>query len=212
MQDLALHIGLVNSAYRLWATENDQQITVEDNAVVDARRSISPQSQFTLAGWVYWDGVATGASWATIFTKGAPGTETYGLYVKADGTLELALYRYVHEKSWSDFWGDSACADNDYAYRDFIDTPAYRLPHQTWVHVTATFGNETMRIYADGTQVAVQPVNTTWDCSGACYCRRDTTYLMINNVPLRIGLDLAPGSAHCLIAVCWTNCRYSAGR
>jgi hypothetical protein len=63
------------------------------------------------------------------------------------------------------------------------------------VHVTATFGNETMRIYANGVLVAQAIMNYVWDGGGACWCRNDTNYLIVNGDPLRIGLDLAPASA-----------------
>ena len=174
-------------------TQHDQQITVADDVALDLRRSLSPQAQFTLSAWVYWNGPMTGAPWGTIVTKGVPGTETYGLYVKANGALGFGLYRYTHEKSW---WvSDTDCADADYPLREFLETPTYRLPLQTWVHLTATFGNETMRIFANGSKVAEYVVNPTYDCAGLCSCRNDTTYLMTNSDPLRIGLEQAPESS-----------------
>jgi hypothetical protein len=179
-------------------TEKDQQITVADDAALDPRRSLSPQTQFSLAGWVYWDGAATGAPWATLLTKGTPGTETYGLYLKADGALALGLYRSYHEKCWYLWWGkwpdDPACADDTHIRREWLETPSYRLPLQTWVHLTATFGDEVMRIYADGVQVAEAVLNNSWE-SGMYRYQNTTNYLIINNEPLRIGLDLDPAAA-----------------
>lgn len=175
--------------------QHDQQITVADSAALDVRRTLSPQAQFTVSTWVYWNGVMTGAPYATLLTKGIPGTETYGLYVRADGAIAFGLYRYTHEKWWSDVWGDAACADEDHPRREWLETATYRLPLQAWTHLTATFGNETMRIYANGTLVQEYVVNPRRECSAACWCRNDTTYLLINTEPLRLALERAPATS-----------------
>ncbi len=180
--------------------QHDQCIDIPDNWAIDARRSISPQAQFTVSAWVYWNGAATGAPWATLLTKGAPDTATYALFVRSDGMLGLSLYRNYHETCWYCWFGtnstcdDRACADDNYIRREWVETPTYRLPLQTWVHVSATFGDETMRIYADGVKVAESIMNNMW-WGGLFRYQNTTNYLIINNDPLRIGLEASPPSA-----------------
>jgi len=173
--------------------QHDQQLTIDDDAASDLRRSISPSAQFTVSAWVYWNGNATGAEWGTVLTKGMPGTETYGVYVKADGALGFALYRQAHQKRWN-WLGDSACEDYDPALREWTQTAASVLPQQTWVHVTVTFGNEIMRIYVNDKKEAEYTVNPQVD-QGTCWSRSDTSYLIANSDPLRIGLDREPTSS-----------------
>jgi hypothetical protein len=181
-------------------TQKDQSIDIADSASLDARRSISPQYQFTLSAWVYWNGPATGAPWATVMSKGGPATATYGLFIKDNGAIALSLYRNHHEKCWYCWFGtnwscdDPACADENHVAQEWIETPTYRLPQQTWVHLTGTFGEERMRIYADGVKVADAALNGMW-WSGLFRYQNTTNYLVINNDPLRIGLDAASPSA-----------------
>jgi len=181
-------------------TQKDQSLDIADNASLDARRSISPQYQFTLSAWVYWNGTATGAPWATVLSKGAPAAATYGLFVKDNGAVALSLYRSYHEKCWYCWFGtnstcdDGSCADDTHTDRPWMETPTYRLPQQTWVHLTGTFGEEYMRIYADGVKVAEYYLSNRW-WSGLYRYQNTTNYLIINNDPLRIGLDAAPASA-----------------
>jgi hypothetical protein len=194
--------GQLNAVFNLnttGPTQKDQSIDIADNASLDTRRSISPQYQFTLSAWLYWNGAGTGMPYATVMSKGAPATATYGLYVNDNGAIALSLYRSHHEKCWYCWFGegtcdDGSCADENHVGREWIETPSYRLPQQTWVHVTATFGDERMRIYADGTNVADVALNGTW-WSGLFKYQNTTNYLIINNDPLRIGLDAAPASA-----------------
>jgi len=51
-----------------------------------------------------------------------------------------------------------------------------------------------MRIYADGVKVAEYYLSNRW-WSGLYRYQNTTNYLIINNDPLRIGLDAAPASA-----------------
>jgi len=115
-------------------TQKDQSLDIADNASLDARRSISPQYQFTLSAWVYWNGTATGAPWATVLSKGAPAAATYGLFVKDNGAVALSLYRSYHEKCWYCWFGtnstcdDGSCADDTHTDRPWMETPTYRCP------------------------------------------------------------------------------------
>lgn len=170
-------------------TQNDQFIEIADNAALDTARSISPQA-FTLSGWIYWNGNATGAAWATVLAKGVPDTATYALLVGTDGTLKFTLYRNVHYKCYGWFFGwiDDLCADSDGNRRDELLGP--KVPAGTWVHVTATFSkaDEMMRIYLDNDGVVSRTEGGTF----IYYNSPDhlyTNWLVINNDPLRIGLD-----------------------
>lgn len=175
--------------------EEGERVVV-DERVDDYGHSLSPANQFTLSAWVYWDGAVTDAPWATVLTKGGADAETYGLYIRNDGALAVGLTRVVHEKRWN-WLGDGACADSDYAIREMVGTwdgqapPTYVLPKQARVQVTATFGDETVRIYVDGVLKKQFALNYTWD-GGACYSRRDTQYLLRNAQPLTMGVQ--PGA------------------
>jgi hypothetical protein len=174
--------------------EEGERVVVDESAA-DLRRSLSPSAQFTLSAWVYWNGAVTDAPWATVLVKGPWDGEHYGLYIRQDGALAVALTRIVHEKRWN-WLGDGACADSDYAIREMVGTfdgatATYVLPKQTWVQVTVTFGDETVRLYADGVLKKQLALNYTWD-GGACYSRRDTQYLLRNTHPLTIGVE--PGA------------------
>jgi hypothetical protein len=176
-------------------TQKDQSIVIDDNAAFDPARSISPQA-LTLSGWVYWDGNATGAAWGTIFSKGAPDTATYGLLVGADGTLKFTIYRYAHFKCYGWFFGwiDGLCADSDGNRQESLLGP--KLPSGAWAHVTATFSaaNELMKIYLDynGTTTSSESTTRIYANSTDYWY---TNNLVVNNDPLRIGLDTAPSSA-----------------
>ena len=177
-------------------TQHDQQIEVADTAALDSGRSLSPQA-FTVSAWVYWNGNATGAAWATILSKGAPATATYALLVGTDGTVKFTLYRSVHYKcfGWFFGWSDGLCEDSNGYLRDELTGP--KLPLGDWAHVTATFSqaSETMRLYVDYNGTTPSPsARATW----RYYNSPDylyTNYLAINNEPLRIGLDAVPASA-----------------
>lgn len=189
-------VGL-NTVYSInpLLTQKDQYITVADD---DPARSISPQA-ITLSGWIYWDGNSTGAEWSTVLTKGAPATATYALLVKADGTLKFTLYRSAHNKCWGWLfgWVDGLCADSNANRRDELLGP--KVPAQKWVHVTATFSkaDEKMRIYVDNDGVQSSTEGSTrisWSASTTKGVIT-TNNLIINNDPLRIGLDADPASA-----------------
>lgn len=174
--------------------EGSERVVVDEDPA-DLRHSLSPANQFTVSAWVYWDGTITDAEWSTVLAKGHWDAETYGLYIRHDGALAVGLTRVVHEKRWN-WLGDGACADSDYAIREMVgtfdgSTVTFALTRRTWALVTATFGDETVRIYVDGALKKQVALNYTWD-GGACYSRRDTQYLLRNTQPLTIGLE--PGA------------------
>lgn len=195
--------GQLNTVFNLNSsgpTQKDHSIDIADSASLDPRRSISPQYQFSLSAWAYWNGTATGMPYSTVMSKGTPGTATYGLFIKDNGAIALSLYRSYHEKCWYCWFGtnstcdDGSCKDDTHIDRPWLETPTYRMPLQTWVHITATFGEEYMRIYADGIKVGEAYLSNQW-WSGLYRYQNTTNYLILNNEPLRIGLDAAPASA-----------------
>lgn len=165
-------------------TQFDQYIDVENH------ESVSPQREFTLSAWVYWNGVASGAEWGTVLSKGPASSPNYALYIAPDGRLKLSIYRNTHEKcwfSWFGYWDDGSCADDDYNQLvELVTTDA--IPAQQWVHVAATFSGETMRIYLDGALFEERSTTSTW--TSGLYKYRTTTNRLITNVyPLRIAGD-----------------------
>lgn len=172
----------------------NQDVAARDQLIqVPSDPSISPQHELTVSAWIYWQGIGAGSDWATILTKGQTGAATFQLAISKTGDLRLALLRNVHEKCWYCSFGsgslcdDRACADSD--YDQYIETQATGvIQPQGWVHVAASFGGETMRIYVDGVQVKATPVVDTW-WGGWFRYQRTTNRLVTNDRPLRMGLD-----------------------
>lgn len=176
-------------------TQHDQQIAVADTAALDSGRSLSPQA-VTLSAWVYWNGNATNAAWATILSKGAPATASYALLVGTDGTVKFSIYRNVHYKcfGWFFGWIDGLCADSDGNLLDELLGP--RLPLNEWAHVTATWSaaSEKMKVYVEYNGARPSSERATWRYyNGPDYLY--TNYLVTNTDPLRIGLDAVPASS-----------------
>lgn len=172
----------------------NQDVAARDQLIqVPTDASISPQHELTVSAWLYWQGIGAGSDWATILTKGQTGAATFQLAISKTGDLRLSLLRNVHEKCWYCSFGsgslcdDRACADKD--YDQYIETavPAV-IQAQGWVHVAASFGGETMRLYVNGVEVKSTPVVDTW-WGGWFRYQRTTNRLVSNDRPLRIGLD-----------------------
>ncbi len=175
--------------------QHDQQIVVADSAALDPGRSLSPQA-VTLSAWVYWNGNATGASWATILTKGPLPSASYSLLVGTDGAIKFRIFRSAHYKcfGWFFGWIDGLCADWDENRMEELLGP--KVPLADWAHVTATFSpaSELMKVYVDynGTTTSTQGITNYAGSSPDYYT---TNNLITNSDPLRIGLDAAPASS-----------------
>ena len=87
-------------------------------------------------------------------------------------------------------------ADSDYVERNILAGKTV-LPKNQWVHVTATFGGETMRLYLNGQKDTELYTTYTWhegwvdDFMYMTY----TNYLIPNNDPLLIGVEKADAPA-----------------
>jgi hypothetical protein len=154
--------------------------------------SLSPVREFTLSARVIRSDVASPPAWATIASKGTPGTESYGLYLSPTGQVRFALYRSRHDQCWYCAFGasslcvDWSCADSDdMVYEELTTTDA--VPVNRAAHVAATFGGDAMRIYIDGAQVAYK-ATAFW--GGTDYYRHyySTNSIADNGSPLRIGV------------------------
>ena len=172
----------------------NQGIAARDQLIeVATHASISPQHEFTASAWIYWQGIGAGSDWATILTKGTSGLETYQLAISKAGQLRLSLQRNMHDKCWHCSFGsnslcvDWSCADSDYDQHLELLAPS-PIPPQQWVHVAASFGGETMRIYVGGAEIASKPTSEIW-WSGWNKHQSTTNRLITSDRPLRIGLD-----------------------
>jgi hypothetical protein len=149
--------------------------------------SLSPLREYTATTWIRWLGVATGADDAFVYAKGTPDNATYALSIGADGQLSASIRRSVHKKCWFWFfgWVDNLCADTTYDETVTL-TATEPVPSGEWLHVTATFGGETMRLFLNGENLAEKPTTSTWT-SGSYKYQTTTRYLVSNSYPLRIG-------------------------
>ncbi len=196
-QNWKLAIGLLSDSgeqvFRLNLgnqSQKVQSIEVKDDS--NNHTSISPNRDFSVSGWAYWVGVAAGANEAVILSKGDPQTATYSLSVLPDGKIQFKIYRSVHEKRWYCWLGtDSTCSDNSAADGDYNEqvvlTSTKSIPTNAWTHIMATFGGESMKIYANGAIIGEKSITRTW-WSGLFKKRTTTTSLASNQNPLIIGI------------------------
>lgn len=168
-------------------TDRHERVSVADHS------SISPQHEFTVSAWIYWQGIGAGSDWATLLAKGTPDRENYRLMIRSSGVLRLTVLRNTHETCWYCSFGsnslcdNSACADEEFDELLAIDANR-AIPTQTWVHVAATFGGEVMRLYINGQLAAAGELSGLW-WDGWFRYQRTTNRLVTNDRPLRIGLD-----------------------
>ncbi|MFO0724033.1 MAG: LamG-like jellyroll fold domain-containing protein [Myxococcota bacterium] len=188
--------GMLNTIAGNAVFQMNQDVASRSELIqVPSDASISPQHELTASAWIYWQGIGAGSEWATILTKGPSTGATFELAISKSGDLRLGLLRNVHEKCWYCSFGsgslcdDRACADEE--YDQYIALTASGVIHpQGWMHVAASFGGEMMRLYVDGVEVQATPVVDTW-WGGWFRYQRTTNHLVVNDRPLRIGLDEA---------------------
>lgn len=172
---------------------NQEATDRHERVEVPSHSSLNPQHEFTVSAWIYWQGIGAGADWATILAKGPVGTENYKLSISKAGVLRLTVQRNAHDKCWHCSFGsdslcvDWSCEDTDYDETLSLDSST-SIPTQAWVHVAATFGGETMRLYVDSALAGQAVVTPVW-WSGWNRHLRTTNRLITNERPLRIGLE-----------------------
>ena len=172
---------------------NQEATDRHERVEVPSHTSLSPQHEFTLSAWIYWQGIGAGADWATLLAKGPAGTENYKLAISKAGVLRLTMQRNAHDTCWYCSFGsnslcvDWSCADSDYDQTLTLDA-SRAIPTQAWVHVAATFGGETMRLYIDTALAGQVVVTPTW-WSGWYRHQTTTNRLVTNDRAFRIGLE-----------------------
>ena len=110
--------------------------------------AVGPLHEYSVSTWLYWTGMGVNETWGTLLTKGPRQSATYALSISETGQIRSTINRRVKDKCWTGSC-DGCCADGGFNERTELTTAAV-IPLDTWVHVTATFGADWMRIYVDG--------------------------------------------------------------
>ena len=130
---------------------------------------------------------------ATVVAKGPTEAPNYALSITADGAPVLTHHRRARDKCWHcSFQSQSLCVDWSCADAEFDErmvlTGAATLPTQQWVHVAASFGGESMRLYVDGAP-AGQRSTTSRGWSGWNLHEITTAALTTSDEALRLGAE-----------------------
>ena len=182
-------------AFGLDANKPGQYISVADTSAT--HNSLHSNQEFTLSAWLSWNGNVTDTAPDAILWKGPGPAATYALAIGPDGRLQFSIFRSVHKKGWY-YWGgetadDGAVKDKDYAELNVLSGKTV-LPKNQWVHVSATFGGEAMRLYLNGQKDAELSTTYTW-WDGWDKYRTTTNFLIPNDQPLLIGIEKAEAPA-----------------
>lgn len=163
---------------------------------VEHHESLSTDNEHTIAARVKWWGVAPRAAQATLLSKGPPGGATYALYVTKEGKIKYTVHHNYHHKCWwLAPWGrdDGACRDPGYGSETIscvTDTP---IVQDEWVHVAATFGGHTMRVYVNGELACQRPTAHEWRGTFSHHVKLPVN-LVENEADLTIGRDASDPS------------------
>ena len=192
----ALVKGISDPKEKIFAFNLDKQtqyLAVGDTSITHP--SIHSEHELTLSAWLNWNGNITETAPDTIISKGPAGSATYSLSILADGKLQFTIFRRVHEKKWQcsggSCWDNDAVKDDEYNQQELLTSDG-PIPKGRWIHVAASFGAETMRIYIDGQKIAEKSTTRDWLSNNKWAGREHrttTTYLISNDDPLMIGLE-----------------------
>ncbi len=172
------------------STQRDEttRIDVEDHP------SLSPNYEHTIAARINWEGLASGASYATLLSKGPSDTATYALYVTADGKIRYTVYRTYYETCSlciGSTCHDNLCKDAGYLKQMEECVTTEKIATGEWVHVAATFGGDMMRVYVDGEMACEKRTYYEWKEEDILKAA-ETTKVVDNGDVLRIGACWKP--------------------